>query len=706
MVESDEDTLHLLERSIEAQPLVAEYRVNLGVALEKLGRFEDAAAAYRLAIEINPDLADAHGNLGNALSRLSRWSEAIEAYRAALARRPEDADIRNALGAALYQDAQFESALAELAIALEKRPQFAEAFNNIGSVLYSRGDQDLAIVAWQKAAAINPNLIEVQTNLASALQRRGRPQEALAVHAQIAARWPDHAPTRISIGDALFELGQLDGAAGAYRRASELLANDPGPIVRLGHAMLAKPDLDAAVAAYRRALEIDPGCVEAVNNLGVAFKEQGLMDEALDQCERAVEICPTSAAIHSNLVYLLSFHSGYDAPEIARQQRLWNDRHAEPLKHFIQPHKNERDPDRRLRIGYVSPDFRRHVVGQNLFPLLSEHDHEHFEIYCYSSVACPDPFTDVLRAYADVWRNVAARPDEELAEMIRADGIDILVDLSLHMSGHRLLTFARKPAPVQVTYLGYCASTGLEAMDYRLSDPHLDPPETDLSVYAEQTLRLPESYWCYRSAGPTPDPAPPPCVAAGYITFGCLNNFAKVSPGALDLWAEILAAVPKSRMIIHSYPGSHLEGVRSRFAAAGVDGDRLEFLAKQPWPDYVQTHARIDIALDPFPYGGGITTCDALWMGVPVVTLIGQTAVGRGGKSILSNIGLPEFAARRPRQYVQTAVTLARSPERLSELRKTLRPRMLTSPLMNARRFARNIENAYRQMWRRYCRPE
>jgi predicted O-linked N-acetylglucosamine transferase (SPINDLY family) len=302
-----------------------------------------------------------------------------------------------------------------------------------------------------------------------------------------------------------------------------------------------------------------------------------------------------------------------------------------------------------------------------------------------------------------MWRNAALRTDEELAEMIRQDQIDILMDLSLHMAHNRLRVFARKPAPVQATYLGYCASTGLEAIDYRLSDPYLDPPESDLSLYSETTIRLPETYWCYGCAGPTPEPSPPPSAAAGYITFGCLNNFAKASWAALDLWADVLAAVPNSRMIIHAYPGPHLDDVRQRFARKGVHPDRLEFLAKQPWQQYIATYGRIDIALDPLPWGGGITTCDALWMGVPVVSLVGQTAVGRGGKSILSNIGLGELAARRPRQYVQTAAALAESPTRLAELRGNLRQRMLTSPLMNARKFARNVEGAYRDMWRRWC---
>ena len=701
-----EKALNWIERAIEADPLVAEYRINQGVVLQRLGRIEEAVAAYRLALEISPDLTDAQVNLGNALSRLERWKQAIESYRAAADARPEDAEIHNSLGAALYRDGQIEPALAALATALHLRPGFPEAYNNVGNALIAKGEMGLAIAAYRKAVegfATDPRVTDAQMNLANALERNGQHEQALAVHLQVAQVRPDHAQTRMSIGDGYYELGSWEEAAEAYRRAAQLLPQDPRPIACLGRALLAVPDLDGAIAAYRRVLELDPKSIEAANNLGVAFKEQGLMDEALDWCETAMEIEPDNAAVHSNLVYLLSFHAGYDPAELARQQRRWNEKHARPLKQLIKPHGNDRSPDRPLKIGYVSPDFRQHVVGQNLLPLLAEHDRQQFKIHCYSSVVRPDPFTDILRRHADVWRNVAVHTDEELAEIIRADGIDVLVDLSLHMSHNRLLAFARKPAPVQVSYLGYCASTSLETMDFRLSDPYLDPPDSDLSLYSEQTVQLPETYWCYASAGPTPEPAPPPCQINGWITFGCLNNFAKVSPGAMDLWAEILAAVERSRIIIHCYPGSHQEAVRRRFASGGVSPDRLEFIGMQPWSQYVQTYARIDVALDPFPYGGGITTCDALWMGVPVVSLIGQTAVGRAGKSILSNIGLPELAAWRPRQYVQTAVTLAQSPGRLVQLRGELRRRMLSSPLMNARRFARNVENAYRQMWRQWC---
>jgi predicted O-linked N-acetylglucosamine transferase (SPINDLY family) len=244
----------------------------------------------------------------------------------------------------------------------------------------------------------------------------------------------------------------------------------------------------------------------------------------------------------------------------------------------------------------------------------------------------------------------------------------------------------------------------MDAMDYRLSDPYLDPSESDLSLYSERTIRLPETYWCYRSTGPTPDPSPPPVATAGYLTFGCLNNFAKVSPPALDLWAEILQGVPRSRLIVHAHPGTHLDAVRERFAGKGVSPDRLEFyLERGNWPKYLQAYGRIDVALDPFPWGGGVTTCDALWMGVPVVSLVGRTAVGRGGASILANVGVPELVARTPQQYVQIATDLARDLPRLAELRRTLRGRMQASPLMDGPRFARNVEAAYRQMWRNWC---
>jgi predicted O-linked N-acetylglucosamine transferase (SPINDLY family) len=364
------------------------------------------------------------------------------------------------------------------------------------------------------------------------------------------------------------------------------------------------------------------------------------------------------------------------------------------------PHTENRDSDRRLRIGYVSPDFRDHVVGWNLLALLSNHDRENFEIYCYASLSNPDAMSEKIYRQIHTWRNILGASDDQAAEIIRQDKIDILVDLSMHSANNRLLVFARKPAPVQVTYLGYAGTTGMEAMDYRLSDPCLDPPGTDLSVYSEKTIRLPHTYWCYQPGGATPDVNAAPSLANGYVTFGCLNNFAKVSAEALRLWGNLLTAMPSSHLILHCPSKAHWQPVLSQFAGMGVPSDRIELVGRQKFPGYIETYGRIDIALDPFPYGGAITTCDSLWMGVPVVTLSGGTAVGRAAQSILCNVGLPELVAKSTDEYIQIAANLASDPAHLESLRAGLRQRLADSPVMNTKQFARDIEAAYRTMWK------
>jgi predicted O-linked N-acetylglucosamine transferase (SPINDLY family) len=354
----------------------------------------------------------------------------------------------------------------------------------------------------------------------------------------------------------------------------------------------------------------------------------------------------------------------------------------------------------------VSADLRDHVVGWNLLPLLLSRDPAFAELFCYSDVLSPDGMTDKLRACFDVWRHTAGLSHARLAELVQRDAIDILVDLSLHTAGNRLLAFARKPAPIQVTYLGYCGTTGMDSIDYRISDPHMDPADADLTCYAETTVRLPQSYWCYRPGGPTPEVAALPADARGRITFGCLNNFAKVSPGALDAWAGILLRVPRSRLLLHVPPGDYREKTLARLIHRGVAREALEFLPRQPWDQYVQVYNSMDIALDPFPFGGGITSCDALWMGVPLVSLAGKTAVGRGGASILNNIALPELLAQDVDQYVRIAAELANDLPRLRHLRTRLRTRMQDSPLMDAPAMAKDLEQAYRRMWVRWCESQ
>jgi len=529
----------------------------------------------------------------------------------------------------------------------------------------------------------------------------GRLDLAVELIGRAIALRPGDADAHSNLGVALKDKGRLDEAIAAWRRAIALNPDLPEAHTNLGNALREIEKLDEAVAAFRRAISLRPEYAEAHNNLANA-KDQGQLDDAISAWRQSIVLNPNLPKTHSNLILALHYHPAYDAQAIAEEHRRWSRRHAEPLRPFIRPHHNDRQPDRRLRIAYISADFREHSVGRFLLPLLCHHDHEAYQIICYSDVQIGDAMTDTLRACVDEWNEIAKYTDERVAEKIREDKIDILVDLAAHTAANRLRVFARKPAPVQVTYLAYCSSTGLEAMDYRLSDPYLDPNGEE-SFYSEQTVRLPDTYWCYQSIAASPEVGPVPALAQGFITFGSLNNFCKVSSQALNLWMELLGAIPKSQLILSSPEGSHRQKILDLFKQAGIDPQRLRFVGKVPFSDYLKLYGQIDIALDPFPFNGGTTTCDALWMGVPVVTLRGRTAVGRAGSSILCNIGLPELIAQTPRQYVQIATALAGDLPRLAELRRTRSVRMGTSPLMDARKFARNTEAAYRRMWRTWC---
>ena len=381
------------------------------------------------------------------------------------------------------------------------------------------------------------------------------------------------------------------------------------------------------------------------------------------------------------------YHPDIDSQTILNQHTRWNRQHAEPLRGLIQGHVNDRAIERRLRIGYVSRDFRQHPVGRFLLPLIENHDRGLFEIFCYSDVAGPDEMTVRFQSLASCWREIAGLKHEQVAAQIRTDQIDILVDLAGHTTGSRLLVFAQKPAPVQVSYLGYPADTGLSAIDYRFIDPWADPDQ------AEKIWRLAKTNWCFAEQTDTPSVQPPPMAQQGCITFGSFNNFAKVTNSMLQIWAGILSRVPNSRLLLKAgafVSATARDRARRGLVSHGIDITRLILLGPQPdHATHLATYSQIDIALDTFPYHGTTTTCDALWMGVPVITLAGQTHVSRVGVSLLSNIGLPELIANTTDEYMNTAVALANTPDRLKNLRTNLRQRMKQSPLMDCARICK-----------------
>jgi protein O-GlcNAc transferase len=532
-------------------------------------------------------------------------------------------------------------------------------------------------------------------------QRGGHWEEARRLYRQILADDRAYPEVLYNLGIVCRKLGRVEEAVEAYQRALTLKPDFPEAENNLGNALRDLWRLDEAVAAFRRAVALKPDYAEAWNNLGATLKNQGQLEEAIPCFERTIELQPSNAALHSNYLYALHYLPGCEPATLQREARRWGERHAVPLRPFIPVHDHDRSPDRRLRIGYVSAAFCENCQSFFTVPLFSHHDHELFEIFGYSDVAKPDGLTGRLRAGTDAWRVTAGETDEQVARQVREDRIDILVDLTLHAAHNRLLVFARKPAPIQVTWLGYPGSTGMEAVDYRFTDPWLDPPGVDDAFYSERSLRLPDCFWCYDPLAAQPPVNDLPARRTGRVTFGCLNNFSKVNDGVLALWARVLRAVPESRLVLLAPPG---EARRRALSVLDVDPGRVEFVDFQPRPLYLETYHRIDLCLDTFPCNGHTTSLDAYWMGVPTVTLGGRTAVSRAGISQASNLGLPELVARTPEEFLRIAVEWAGDLPRLARLRATLRERMTKSPLMDGARFTRGMESAYRKIWTEWCR--
>ncbi len=532
------------------------------------------------------------------------------------------------------------------------------------------------------------------------LQQTGQLAGAEAGYRRILAVEPGQAGVHYNLGLVLCGQGLLEAAVAAYAKALELQPHFPVAANNLGAVLERLGRFDEAEHWYRQALRMDPGSAEAWSNLGGVLKDLARFDEAMECHDRAIALQPGNARLHSNRVFTLHYGAADDPAVLLRAARDWNDRFAAPLASAVGTHGNDRTPGRRLRLGYVSANFREHCQAQFTVPLLERHDHGVFEIFCYSDVSAADAVTGRLRACADVWRETAGQSDADLAALVRRDRIDVLVDLTLHMAHDRLLLFARKPAPVQVTWLGYPGTTGLEAIDYRLTDPWLDPSGVADACYAERSHRLADSFWCYDPLAKGPPVNPLPARDTGHVTFGCLNNFCKVNDGMLALWARVLRAVPGSRLLLLAPSGSARDRAMARL---GVPAARVEFVPYQPRADYLQAYHRIDVGFDTFPYNGHTTSLDSLWMGVPVVSLSGRTVVSRAGLSLLSNLGLADLAADTPGRFVDIAVSLARDPDRLAALRMGLRERMTASPLMDAGQFTSNLEAAYRTMWRRWC---
>ncbi|OIR07176.1 2-O-methyltransferase NoeI [mine drainage metagenome] len=660
----------------------------------------DAAAAELAALLANePDHARAHNLLGAICLEREDHETAAEHFIRARALRPDLPEPHNNLGNVHLARHELQRAAACYRAALACDRDYVEALTNLGSVLNSQGEHGAAERVCRRAVQLAPQFAGAHCNLGNVLLSLGRVGEAVAAYREALRLSPGLVEALINLALALEEPAYLVGTIDYYEKKLALQPDSYLPQVRIAQALQVMDRWDEARERLERALEINPDAAEARFLLGNNHVHAGDTERGMREYRRLL-IRQASPAVHSSLIFSLLYRDGVSGETLCAEYRRWagqleSRRRKTPLR---APPAS----DRPLRIGYVSRDFARHSVAFFLQPILANHDRSRFVIHCYSTLIRGDAYTERFRLLADRWRDISLASTDEILKQIAEDEIDILVDLSGHTSGNRLAVFAAKPAPIQLTYLGHPATTGLTAIDYRIGDATTDPPGVSEAHYSEKLWRLPGCFLAYRPPDDAPEVAPPPSAARGYVTFGSFNNAAKVNGSVIAAWAEILAAVPNSRLLLKSYafatrPGR--ERIETAFAARGVTPDRLELVAWRPESKHhLELYGEIDIALDPFPYNGTTTTCEALWMGVPVVCLAGERHSGRVGASLLAALDLSELLAEDIRSYVRIAVELAGEGETLRALRRDLRQRLSASSLLDHAGFTRKLESAFRAM--------
>jgi predicted O-linked N-acetylglucosamine transferase (SPINDLY family) len=537
------------------------------------------------------------------------------------------------------------------------------------------------------------------------LQRLGRIEEAIATYRQALVLQPDYFEALNNLGNVLQACGHIEEAEAAFRQCVRLRPDGIGVGQNLANILHLCGRLAEAEQEYRRILaEHDQPAVHS--NLGATLQAQGRIEEALQHFHRAAELMPAEHSFHSNLLLGLNYTPGVTAADLAAAHAEWQERHAVAWKASWRAHENSRDPERTLRLGFVSGDLWEHPVGHLVAPLLEQLDRRACQVICYYDNARNDRITVRIRNTADLWRSVCGVPDQALAEQIRADGVDVLFDLAGHTALNRLGVFARKPAPLQITWAGYVGTTGLEAMDYLLAD-RFEVPEGAEVHYRESILRMPDGYICYGPPADVPEVGPLPALAHDQFTFGSFNNPAKLNAEVVALWSRVLGRVPNSRLMF-KYRGCDNVPVqdhfRRLFAQHGIGPERLEFVAPSLHCGVFTAYNQVDLGLDPFPYSGGLTTCEALWMGVPVITCPGSSFASRHTLTHLSNAGLGQFVARDFEHYVELAAEWAGDLPRLAALRAGMRAQVAASPLCDTKRFAANFQRVIRAAWHRWAR--
>ncbi|HET9404729.1 MAG TPA: tetratricopeptide repeat protein, partial [Burkholderiales bacterium] len=636
----DADTIHALFQRAENH--------------RKSGRPAEAGELYKEILQDSPDHIEALTAIWDLSFETGNPGSAVDWLNKAISTRGDVASFHYMLGCSLQARGNMHDAIGSFSRALELDPRWGKAHNNLGCTVESTGDLVRALECYRRAVEFDPKLAVAHYNQGNAYRQLGELVQAIHCIRQALAIDPGHADWRCNLGDLLFDRLQLD----------------------------------EALSSYQMAVELDPGYAVALAGLGRVLQVLGRPGEAESKFRKAIGLKPDLATASSGLLVSLHYSRRADPQAILDEHKAWDARHARTGGWWAARTEDERHAQGRLRIGYLSPDFCRHPVASFIEPVLRAHDRARVQVFCYSNVAHPDEVTRRLEGLCDHWRDISGSSDEQVSERIRYDGIDILVDLAGHTGGGRLELFARKPAPVQVTWLGYPDTTGLRAMDYRLTDAFADPMQVTDRFHTEKLVRLANGFLCYQPPADVPEPGEPPSLRTGRVTFGSFNNLAKVTASMVEIWAQLLHRMPNTKLLIKAFglsADSAKQALEARFADHGIPAERLTLLPPESSTrSHLSRYHDIDIALDSFPYNGTTTTCEALWMGVPVISLAGNDHASRVGVSLLNRVGLSDLVTHNPDEYLAKAVELAQDAARLGELRGGMRQRLRASPLLDA----------------------
>lgn len=681
--------------------------IKLGVQFQQQHEHEKAASIYQQILAVIPDSVNVLSNLAVSLMHLGRLQEGIQQFIKITELTPNSGDAYMNLANAYTQINNFPPALENYIKAVICAPEHVQLHENFCNLLLQHGDAlvdyfSIGIQNLEKVLKNNPQAKHINIELALMYHKSFNLNKAIDYYKKLPKLGIKTPELYNQLGLAYLFNNLPAEAENAFLQSTKLNPNFISPHINLGICYEQLSKHQKSIEHNLKAIEIDPRDIKPYNNLANLYKNKTLIEESIRCYRKVLELEPNHTTAYSNLLLSLHYHV-YDKKEVFEEHKKYAELCKEDKPLF---YKNSREK-RKLRIGYVSPDFKKHSVAFFIEPIIENHDREKYEVYCYYLQKVVDSFTERFKKMADKWLDAANLSAPALAQEIYNDKIDILIDLAGHTGNNRLPLFAHKPAPIQMTYLGYPDTTGLSTVDYRIVDQYVEPPEEDGLYATEKPLRMPHSYFCYTPIEKCPATGDAPALKNGYITFGSFNNYAKVSDTIIDVWAMVLKAIPTSKFLLKNQSlkdPDTWEHFKQRMAERGIDTNRLHYskFAKST-QDHLRVYQKVDIALDSFPYNGATTTFEALWMGVPVVTLVGNAHVSRVGKSILATLDFDNLIANTSEEFVRICQTLANDVKYIQNFRQMIREKMQKSPVMDAKTFTRELEELYQRAWNNWC---